>query len=66
MRLKAELITNDFGKTWLVTRQWYIADIENSEIIEDLNYQGREFKLESEDDSKGPSKPEDENELRKS
>ena len=34
LRLKASLISNDGGKTWVVSRQYYVCDIASDSLLD--------------------------------
>lgn len=42
-KLKAVLISNDAGKTWMVSRQFYCASLDNEDFM-DISYVGVSLK----------------------
>jgi hypothetical protein len=42
LRLKASLISNDGGKTWVVSRQYYVCDIASDSLL-DVHLTGLEM-----------------------
>jgi len=42
LKLKAILVSEDGGKTWLLVRQYYVTDVTTNRFLDDL-FQGKRF-----------------------
>lgn len=43
-KVKCEMVSQD-GETWLVTHQYYLADLESGKFVDGTGLQGKQFRL---------------------
>jgi hypothetical protein len=56
LKLKAEWLSTDGGKTWICTHQYFLTDPQRR-AFQDITLEGRTFRMNEENNNDRPIKP---------